>query len=102
MLGAESGEQCSNAIDDDADGAVNDGCPAQGTAESGAQCSDALDNDYDSYVNDGCPKVWTPDPVSDYVFDIDKNGVINQSDQYLVARNSNLIVAKTHPKCEDE
>jgi CSLREA domain-containing protein len=56
--GAETFLQCSNAIDDDSDGFVNDGCAKVGaTAESGAQCSNAINDDpaEDSFVNDGCP-----------------------------------------------
>jgi hypothetical protein len=51
--------RCNNATDDDADGAVNDGCPAYGTAET--QCADAIDNDGDGKVNDGCPAVGLPE-----------------------------------------
>jgi hypothetical protein len=62
---AESGGNCSNSTDDDADGLVNDGCPTSGSfAEDG--CLNTIDdpdedsatlgaqND-DSVVNDGCP-----------------------------------------------
>jgi hypothetical protein len=35
---------------------VNDGCPAVGPAESGADCTDATDNDADGAFNDGCPQ----------------------------------------------
>lgn len=51
---------CSNFIDDDLDGFVNDGCGAVGTAESGLQCSapysTAIDDDLDGYIDDGCVK----------------------------------------------
>ena len=48
-----------NAVDEDADGKVNDGCPQEGTtAESGAECDNATSDDLeDSVVNDGCPVV---------------------------------------------
>ena len=36
---------------------VNDACPASGTSESGAQCFNASDDDADTLVNDGCPIV---------------------------------------------
>jgi len=52
---AESGADCTDAVDDDLDGLVNDGCPADGAAESGADCADAIDNDTDGDINDGCP-----------------------------------------------
>src|SRR5690606_11476590 len=44
---------CNDAIDDDLDGFVNDGCPAVGAAETA--CADATDDDGDGFVNDGCP-----------------------------------------------
>ena len=46
---AETGAQCSNAIDDDIplDGKVNDGCPAVGPPETGVQCNNATDDDLD-------------------------------------------------------
>ncbi len=50
---AESGIQCDNSVDDDADGLVNDGCPANGSAEVG--CLNSADDDADGKVNDGCP-----------------------------------------------
>ncbi|MEO8289743.1 MAG: CARDB domain-containing protein [Gaiellaceae bacterium] len=53
---AESGTQCANATDDDADTFVNDGCPANLEAEATeATCSNATDDDADTFVNDGCP-----------------------------------------------
>jgi len=53
----ESGStQCSNAVDDDGDGLVNDGCPMVGVVrESGAACANNTDDDGDGKVNDGCP-----------------------------------------------
>jgi acyl-homoserine lactone acylase PvdQ len=59
----ESGAQCANALDDDGDGAVNDGCPAVGTPELLVQCLGAGDDDGDGAVNDGCPPVVGPDIV---------------------------------------
>jgi len=51
----ESGSQCANAIDDDNDGFVNDGCPAVGLPELPVlQCADAVDDDGDGAINDGC------------------------------------------------
>ena len=58
--GAETGAQCSNSIDDDGDGFVNDGCPAVGAPETGTQCSNNIDDDGDGFVNDGCPAVGGP------------------------------------------
>jgi hypothetical protein len=50
-----------NSVNDDDfdDSYVNDGCTALGAAETGANCSNAIDNDGDGIVNDGCPKVGT-------------------------------------------
>jgi hypothetical protein len=50
-------KQCDagDAVDDDNDGKVNDGCPIVGTAETGTQCDNAVDDDGDGYINDGCP-----------------------------------------------
>jgi hypothetical protein len=58
--GRESGFFCTGNADDDADFAVNDGCPQVGaTAESGSQCANNINDDPgdDSVVNDGCPAV---------------------------------------------
>ena len=62
----ESGKQCDNAVDDNGNGVVNDGCPQVGpTAENPTtgQCSDAIDSDTsdaDGKINDGCPTVQLP------------------------------------------
>jgi len=68
--GNERGAECTNNVDDDGDGVVNDGCSIVGLVrESGAQCTDNVDSDVvDSgenhaangglgWVNDGCPTV---------------------------------------------
>ncbi|HEY5925817.1 MAG TPA: MopE-related protein [Kofleriaceae bacterium] len=44
---------CADALDNDLDGLINDGCAANGTAETA--CADAADSDGDGSVNDGCP-----------------------------------------------
>jgi MYXO-CTERM domain-containing protein len=51
----ETGAQCNDALDNDGDGRVNDGCPANGAPETGDQCLNAIDDDGDGVVNDGCP-----------------------------------------------
>jgi hypothetical protein len=58
-LGAET--LCADALDNDPkpDGFVNDGCPSVGPGESGANCANATNDDADSVVNDGCPTVET-------------------------------------------
>src|SRR5438552_10357941 len=59
----ESGAQCSNNLDDEGDGFVNDGCPAVGAPEVGPQCLNNTDDDGDGKVNDGCPPIAGPDIV---------------------------------------
>jgi uncharacterized protein (TIGR03382 family) len=52
---------CSNNVDDDGDGYINDGCPAVGGAETGinssGQCANNTNDDGDTIINDGCPAV---------------------------------------------
>jgi len=50
----ESGGQCTDTVDSDGDGLINDGCPAVGAPET-ACVSNILDNDGDGAGNDGCP-----------------------------------------------
>lgn len=53
---AERGAECADALDNDGDGWINDGCPKVGSA-SETLCADALDNDAagpDGAINDGC------------------------------------------------
>jgi hypothetical protein len=60
--GRESGAACApgNVADEDADGAVNDGCPRIGLPETFPNpnnCTLAVDDDGDTLANDGCPVV---------------------------------------------
>jgi hypothetical protein len=60
----ETGADCTDTVDDDGDGFVNDGCPTVGVApESGDQCAqfNSANDDPadDGVVNDGCPGVGT-------------------------------------------
>ena len=55
IYGAEAGAQCADALDNDGDGKVNDGCSAVDAAET--VCTGAVDEDTDGLVNDGCPVV---------------------------------------------
>ncbi len=73
---AEAGAECSNALDDDADASVNDGCPTNtgGGAESGVQCANALDDDADTWVNDGCPASAAAELPQDCPNAIDDDG----------------------------
>ena len=53
----EIGAECNNAVDDDGDWKINDGCPAVGIPETGTKCNNAVDDDVppDGKINDGCP-----------------------------------------------
>jgi hypothetical protein len=64
----EIGAECNNAVDDDGDWKINDGCPKVGSkSETGTQCNDAVDagedTPADGMVNDGCPgrTLYSPD-----------------------------------------
>jgi hypothetical protein len=59
-IGAETGAQCANNVDDDGDGKVNDGCPSHGGPEAGSDCNNSSDDDGDGDINDGCPAVAEP------------------------------------------
>lgn len=50
--------EAGNVIDEDGDGAINDGCPqVNSISESGADCNnDTSDDGEDTAVNDGCPQ----------------------------------------------
>ena len=57
-----------NALDEDGDGKINDGCPQVNTVpEAGTDCDNATSDDptpaapEDSAVNDGCPPVGAPE-----------------------------------------
>ena len=75
----ESGSECMNAIDDDANGLINDGCPGPETV-----CHTPVDEDGDGLVNDGCPGV-DPGIISGgesgsecaNILDDDGDGVVN-------------------------
>jgi hypothetical protein len=56
----ETGADCADAVDNDGDGFVNDGCPQVGGLSESifvGGCADAADTDGDTVVNDGCPSV---------------------------------------------
>ncbi len=81
VMQPETGSQCTNATDDDADGAVNDGCPADGAPETGTQCHNAADNDGDGKVNDGCSHLISNEQGSECTnaTDDDGDGVANDA-----------------------
>jgi ABC-type phosphate transport system permease subunit len=54
-LGATDNCGPGEAVDNDNDGLVNDGCPARGAPEVNEQCLNDIDDDGDGYINDGCP-----------------------------------------------
>src|SRR5436309_1456340 len=59
----ESGTQCSNNLDDEGDGFVNDGCPAVGPPDAGPQCLSNIEDAGGGPVNDGCRPIAGPDIV---------------------------------------
>ncbi len=79
IMQPETGAQCGNGVDDDADGAVNDGCPANGPAETGIQCQDAVDSDGDTVINDGCSHISSQETGAQCAnaVDDDNDGVAN-------------------------
>jgi len=81
---SESGAACDNALDDDADTWVNDGCPLVGTRGEGSlvEVCDALDNDGDTQVDDGYPDTnpGGPKDCLDSLVDTDGDTVVNTSD----------------------
>jgi len=63
-VGEETGNECTNDVDDDYDGKINDGCKKQGDdSETGVQCDNNLDDDGDKKINDGCPVVITEEDL---------------------------------------
>jgi hypothetical protein len=57
---------CADAVDNDGDTRINDGCPAVGAPEAHPtpnQCAVAADDDADTVVNDGCPTAFLFDVV---------------------------------------
>jgi hypothetical protein len=63
-LQTEAPGGCADAIDDNGNGLVNEGCPAVGGAEGGSGCLDAVDSDGDTFVNDGCPPLGGGQPLA--------------------------------------
>jgi hypothetical protein len=53
----EGGAFCANATDDDGDTVPNDGCTIVGVTEWTNPCANAADEDNDGWTNDGCPEV---------------------------------------------
>lgn len=75
---SESGTQCDNALDDDGDGSINDGCPQFSPAVVGVKetaCGDSLDNDSDGTIDDGC--VPLPETSCNDATDNDQDGKVN-------------------------
>jgi hypothetical protein len=95
---------CIDAMDNDGDGRVNDGCPAVGAPEAYPtpnQCAGAADDDGDTVVNDGCPTAFLFDVVvqnlpirgagegqGTFDFKLQWGAPLNQADAIdIVARN---------------
>jgi hypothetical protein len=89
VMQPETGAQCDNATDDDADtgfrnagaGSVNDGCPAVGLAESEPGCHDDTDEDSDGKVNDGCSEIFSSEVGTECTDSRDSDGdnVVNDA-----------------------
>lgn len=80
---SESGAACDNALDDDADTWVNDGCPLVGTRgeSSFIEICDGLDNDADTAVDEGFD--YNADTMPDCTeasVDTDGDTLVNTSD----------------------
>jgi hypothetical protein len=73
----EIGAECDNAVDDDGDWKVNEGCPTDAAPETGTQCSNAVDDDGDAKINDGCPAVGAAETLCADAIDNDSDGKIN-------------------------
>jgi hypothetical protein len=59
---------CADAVDNNGNGLVNEGCPQVGPgAEGGSACLDAVDSDGDGAVNDGCPALGGGQPLAGVV-----------------------------------
>ena len=88
-LSPEAGAQCANAIDDQGNGKVNDGCPLAGVlVESGVQCDNAVNDDPgdDVFVNDGCP---AGPCTATAALDCDGDGQLNVQDNCPFIANVN-------------
>jgi uncharacterized repeat protein (TIGR01451 family) len=72
----ETGADCSNNTDDDADNAINDGCPAVGGAETGTQCHNNTDDDGGDggAVNDGCSSFFSVESGAECTNGTDDDG----------------------------
>jgi hypothetical protein len=81
---SESGGACDNALDDDADTWVNDGCPLVGTRgeSSLVEVCDGLDNDADTQVDEGYPDTnpGGPKDCMDPLVDTDGDTLLNTVD----------------------
>ena len=97
ILSPETGKQCKNATDDDFDGLVNDGCPADTKGETGAQCSDSLDDDNDGKVNDGCKQVGAAESGTQCDNAADDDGDSKVNDGCPKAPNP-----ETGPQCSND
>lgn len=104
-------DQCYGISDDDSDTAVNDGCPASGTAESGTETW-ACDNDTNddpnsdaSVVNDGCPAVGAAEGASETAV---CTGAGNEDwnedpvDSYFVNDGCPQVGGAAETQCEDD
>lgn len=82
--GPETNALCADALDNDADGSTNDGCPSQGWDRESNRCTGAFDDDPSddaagggSRINDGCPAVGAAETACANATDDDSDGYYN-------------------------
>jgi glucose/arabinose dehydrogenase len=92
--------RCPDAVDDDGDTRINDGCPASGPAESGSGCTDATDNDGDGFVNDGCGAFDPPENCADAI-DNTGDGYVNDGCPASGTSEADLTPSAPPYECAD-
>jgi hypothetical protein len=78
---------CDNTIDDDSDGRTNEGCP-----ETGIDCGNLTDDDGDGYIDEGCPG-----SCSDGIDNSNTGGAIDDADTDCFGRDMSNPPAAGQP-----
>jgi len=91
---------CPDAVDNDGDTRINDGCPATAAAESGSGCTDAMDNDGDGFINDGCGAFDPPENCADAI-DNTGDGYVNDGCPTSGPSEADLTPSATPYECAD-